>query len=758
MKSRIFVFVLAIALVLFGMLSLLGCKEGVREGEVRYTDFVNVFIGTGGHGHTFPGATLPHGMVQLSPDTRLLEWDACAGYHYDDEFIHGFSHTHLNGTGRGDYGDILFMPMVGEKPLVSGVDREERGYRSRFSHETEQGRPGYYRVLLEDDQIGVELTTTLRAGMHRYRFESGGDNRLMIDMEPTIHGHPHPITEIEVLNDSTVAGVKYTEGWASRHYVYFYAVFSQPFDYALYADELPLAGEKKVTDESSKAVLKFLPVEGVQEVLVKVGISSVDRLGARRNVEKEIPLWDFDAVACRADSIWNEELRVIDIETEDTTSMTIFYTSLYHTAIQPSLASDVDGRYRTMGHEIKQDTGYTNYTVFSLWDTYRAAHPLYTVIKPELNQAFIRSLLRKYDEMGLLPKWELASNETGTMIGYHAVSVIVDALMKGQRDFDVQKAFEACVRSSVYDTTGVHAAMERWILHEKVMPISIEYKNELGWVPSDKVSNAAVSQGLEYAYNDWLIAVFAEFLGEKAVQELYDKRSNAFRNYFDASTNMMRGRNLDGSWVEPFNPLLVERPSNYIEGNAWQWAWFVPHDVDALMELWGGKDAFSKGLDSLFQMSSTVMGDPHVILDVTGMIGQYAHGNEPGHHIPYMYNFTGAYEKTQVLVDSILRHLYWNDPNGLCGNEDVGQMSAWYVFGSMGFYPFCPGDPAYSIGKPLFDRVTIRLAEGKSFVIEAMDAPSTVEFFDRVELNGRCLSDRRLLHSDVMEGGRLRFF
>lgn len=325
---------------------------------------------------------------------------------------------------------------------------------------------------------------------------------------------------------------------------------------------------KKVTDESSKAVLKFLPVEGAQEVLVKVGISSVDRLGARRNVEKEIPLWDFDAVACRADSIWNEELRVIDIETEDTTSKTIFYTSLYHTAIQPSLASDVDGRYRTMGHEIKQDTGYTNYTVFSLWDTYRAAHPLYTVIKPELNQAFIRSLLRKYDEMGLLPKWELASNETGTMIGYHAVSVIVDALMKGQRDFDVQKAFEASVRSSVYDTTGVHAAMERWILHEKVMPISIEYKNELGWVPSDKVSNAAVSQGLEYAYNDWLIAVFAEFLGEKAVQELYDKRSNAFRNYFDASTNMMRGRNLDGSWVEPFDPLLVERPSNYIEGNA----------------------------------------------------------------------------------------------------------------------------------------------------------------------------------------------
>lgn len=742
-------------LLLVSGIGLFSCAE--QDLPKEYTDSVNVFIGTGGHGHTFPGATLPHGMVQLSPDTRLFGWDACSGYYYDDTSIMGFTHTHLSGTGIGDYGDILFMPVVGEKPLIAGTaENPDEGYRFRFSHEQESARPGYYQVLLQDDSINVELTATLRAGLHRYTYPKASDARLIVDMEPTIHGHQHPVTQIRVVNDSTIAGMKYTVGWAKRHYVYFYAVFSSPFDYKLYSGTEYQPDSTSVTVNTAKAVMSFrnLPADG--RVLAKVGISSVDEEGARLNVEAEIPNWDFEGVMKQANTTWNEALGKIDIETSDNDSRTVFYTSLYHAFIQPSLASDVDGRYRTMGHEIKQDASYTNYTVFSLWDTFRAAHPLYTIVTPEQNQAFIRSLLRKYDEGGILPKWELASNETGTMIGYHAVSVIADAMMKKQCDFDVKKALEACIRSSVYDTTGVTPMMDRQILNGKLMPVSIKYKNELGYIPCDKVGGS-VSQGLEFAYNDWLIAQMMKEHNRKDLYDKYMELSRNYRNYFDPETKLMRGRLSDGSWITPFDPASVQRPSNYVEGNAWQWAWFVPQDVEGLMELVGGQKSFEAHLDTLFTTSSELTGDPNAAADVTGMIGQYAHGNEPSHHIPYLYNYAGAPRKTQALVDHILRTLYHNDPNGLSGNEDVGQMSAWYALSAMGFYSFCPGRPVYEIGRPIFDKVTIHLSNGKDFVIQAKNNSVENKYIRSMKLNGEDLAEPRFSHFDLMKGGELIF-
>ena len=749
MKNKLCMLLLASGIGLFS------CAE--KDLPKEYTDSVNVFIGTGGHGHTFPGATLPHGMVQLSPDTRLFGWDACSGYYYDDTSIMGFTHTHLSGTGIGDYGDILFMPVVGEKPLIAGTaENPDEGYRSRFSHEQESAWPGYYQVLLQDDSINVELTATLRAGLHRYTYPKASDARLIVDMEPTIHGHQHPVTQIRVVNDSTIAGMKYTVGWAKRHYVYFYAVFSSPFDYKLYSGTEYQSDSTSVTVNTAKAVMSFRNLPADRRVLAKVGISSVDEEGARLNVEAEIPNWDFEGVMKQANTAWNEALGKIDIETSDNDSRTVFYTSLYHAFIQPSLASDVDGRYRTMGHEIKQDVSYTNYTVFSLWDTFRAAHPLYTIVTPEQNQAFIRSLLRKYDEGGILPKWELASNETGTMIGYHAVSVIADAMMKKQCDFDVKKALEACIRSSVYDTTGVTPMMDRQILNGKLMPVSIKYKNELGYIPCDKVGGS-VSQGLEFAYNDWLIAQMMKEHNRKDLYDKYMELSRNYRNYFDPETKLMRGRLSNGSWITPFDPASVQRPSNYVEGNAWQWAWFVPQDVEGLMELVGGQKSFEAHLDTLFTTSSELTGDPNAAADVTGMIGQYAHGNEPSHHIPYLYNYAGAPRKTQALVDHILRTLYHNDPNGLSGNEDVGQMSAWYALSAMGFYSFCPGRPVYEIGRPIFDKVTIHLSNGKDFVIQAKNNSVENKYIRSMKLNGEDLAEPRFSHFDLMKGGELIF-
>ena len=738
MKNQKFLAILSLAVIL----------SACSEKEQDFTKYVNPFIGAGGHGHTYPGAVVPHGMVQLSPDTRTNGWDACSGYHYVDSVLIGFGHTHLSGTGIGDLGDILFLPYTGELKLVTQykhdydkpAEVDDSRFGSSFSHNDESAFPGYYAAYLKDYDVKAELTATLRAGFHRYTFPPSEDSKLFIDLTRTIHSRRLVDSEIEVLSDMEIQGYKHVQGWAPDRYVFFYARFSEPFSCVL--------------EGNAKAFLKFKPTNKGKQILAKVGISFVDSDGAKNNVDTEIPLWNFDQVRKDANKLWNNELSKIKIKTRDETARSIFYTALYHTALEPTIASDVDGRYRTMDKQIAQDKDYTNYSVFSLWDTFRALHPLYTIVSPDKNQAMIRSLIRKSDEGGLLPMWELASNYTGCMIAYHAVSVIVDAYMKEQQDFDVEKAYLACKKSSSHDTVNVSPSVDKYILKDKLMPMSKYYKNTLGYIPADK-ENHSVAKGLEYAYNDWLIAQFAKILNKDEDYCYYMGLSKNYKNYYDKSTGFMRGKLSDGSWRTPFSPRKSEHNSDdYCEGNAWQWTWFVPQDVDGLAALMGGREAFISKLDSLFSASSELEGD-NVSVDISGMIGQYAHGNEPSHQTIHLYNVMGHPYKTQKLVDEVLRTLYFNDPNGLSGNEDCGQMSAWYILNSMGFYSYCPGIPYYSIGRPLFDEVSIQLENGKKFVIRAINNSETNKYVKSARLNGKELDVLFFSHKDLMEGGLL---
>lgn len=716
-------------------LFLLSCSAQEKD----YTKFVNPFIGTGGHGHTYPGATLPHGMVQLSPDTRTNGWDACSGYHYDDSTLIGFSHTHLSGTGIGDLGDVLFLPFTNELVEIAPNGEDTKStYGSVFLHKNEYASPGYYRVFLDSYNIDVELTTSLRTGFHRYTFPENEKAGIFIDLTRTIHDRQLLNSEINVISDTEIQGMKHVKGWAPDRYLYFCATFSEPFS--------------ATVDDNKKATLSFNDL--TSQVLVKVSLSLVDYNGARQNLFAEIKDWDFDAVRDDAKKIWNTELSKIDIDTKDEPGKRIFYTALYHTALQPITISDADGRYRTLDNKISEDKNYTNYSIFSLWDTFRALHPLNTIISPNENQAMIRSLIKKYDEGGILPMWELHSNETGCMIGYHSVSVIVDSYMKGQQDFDVQKAYLACKKSSAYDTTNISPAIERIILNSSLMPYGKYYKNTIGYIPAE-TEKQSVARGLEYAYNDWLIAQFANELGKSDDFGYYSKLSKNYQNYYDASTGFMRGKFLDGTWRTPFDPRYSDHNNDdYCEGNAWQWLWFVIHDVNGLADLMGGKEKFIIKLDSLFTVSSDMHGD-NVSADITGLVGQYAHGNEPSHQTIHLYNQVNQPEKTQELVDHVLRTLYFDDPNGLSGNEDCGEMSAWYILNSMGFYSNCPGDPHYSIGRPLFDQVTIKLENGKNFKIEIENNSPANKYIESVKLNGKILDEMFFSHEDLMKGGSM---
>lgn len=715
-------------------------------------DYVNPFIGTGGHGHTFPGATTPHGMVQLSPDTRTLGWDACAGYHYSDRSILGFSHTHLSGTGIGDLGDILFMPLVGPIHTAAGPeDAPEAGYRCRFDHESEQAEPGYYKVLLADYDITAELTATPRAGFHRYRYPPGKTARLVVDMAHTIHDHRNPITELRVINNNEIQGLKRTRGWAQNHHVYFHAKFSRPFRCTLHENGQPRPGMWSVANGNTQAVLEFAGNNN-QPLLIKVGISAVDYEGARRNVDEEIADWDFDNVRQSARAAWESHLSKIEVEGGTDDERTIFYTALYHAAVSPNLFSDVDGRYRGLDQQIYLARGGPMYTVFSLWDTFRALHPLLTVIDAELNEAFVRTLLTHYEQGGLLPKWELAGNYTGTMIGYHAVPVIVDAYRKGSRAFDSEQAFQAVLESSNYRQDDFLYPSED--VREKLNPRAKKYNDELGFIPCD-LENESVSKALEYAYNDWCISEFAAELGEADVATAYAKRAQHYRQYYDAETGFMRGRKEDRTWKTPFNPKYSEhRRDEYTEGNAWQWTWFVPHDMAGLVSLMGGPAAFQAKLDQLFTEDSTIEGT-NSSSDISGLIGQYAHGNEPSHHITHIYNFVGQPWKTQELTRRILAELYFNDPNGLSGNEDCGQMSAWYLLNAMGFYSFCPGMPEYSLTSPAFRQITIRVGEDREFVIRALNYGPDKTYIQSARLNGTALTRPFVSHQAVMQGGLL---
>ncbi|MCK4919950.1 MAG: GH92 family glycosyl hydrolase [Bacteroidales bacterium] len=738
------------------ILFLISCGETKKKSiaENDNTIFVNTFIGTGGHGHTFPGATMPHGMVQLSPDTRTLGWDACAGYHYSDNSILGFSHTHLSGTGIGDYGDILFMPYTGDVSALPGSpENPDEGYRSRFNHSSEVSSPGYYSVALLDYNIKAELTASKRAGFHRYTFPESNKSGIIIDLAHTIHGHRNPVNEIRVISDTEIEGYKRTRGWAQNHHVYFYAKFNKSFQYELYENGKPANQKNSLNTTNTQIGLSFETGKD-EEVLAKVGISSVDYKGARNNLNEEIKDWDFEEIKQLAHEEWRETLSKINIEGGSFDEKVIFYTGLYHSNLAPYLFTDIDGRYRGMDQKIHHSDGENIYTVFSIWDTYRAFHPLLNIIQPSFNNDLIKSLLTKYDQGGILPKWELAANYTGTMIGYHAISVIADAYLKGIRDFDIEKAYRAMIESSHYDTTGIFFPSER--VKEKLMPMARHYNDELGFIPNN-LENESVSKALEYAYNDWCIAQMAKELGKEEDYKTYIKRSTRYREYYDKSTGFMRGKNDDGSWRTPFNPRFSEhRNDAYTEGNAFQWTWYVPHDVSGLMDIMGGEESFLNNLDTLFNTSSDIEGD-NASSDISGLIGQYAHGNEPSHHIIFMYNEAGEAWKTQKYADSIMNSLYFNDPNGLSGNEDCGQMSAWYVMNAMGIYSICPGDTKYSIGRPLFDKLTVQLENGNEFVVKTINNSRSNLYIQKASLNGENLDKASISHSDIMIGGILEF-
>ena len=731
------------------LLGMAACTQTSTSQD--YTDFVNPFIGTGGHGHTYPGAVVPNGMIQPSPDTRIYQWDACSGYYYNDSTINGFSHTHLSGTGCGDYGDVLLMPTVGKQDYQAmGSKSQQMAYASAFSHQNEMAQPGYYSVVLDRYNVKAELTATKRAAIHRYTFPQSDESGFILDLDYSLQRQKNEEMELEVISDTEICGRKKTVYWAFDQYINFYAKFSKPFTYTMVTDSMVL-DEGGPLLPTAKVLLHFNTKAG-EEVYVKVGISAVDIDGARKNVEAEIPEWDFNGVRKAARASWNDYLAKIDIDTDDKDQKTMFYTALYHTGVQPNLFTDVDGRY--LGMDLKAHQCSVNepmYTIFSLWDTFRAYHPLMTIIDPDLNEAFIRSLIQKQREGGVFPMWELAGNYTGTMIGYHAVPVIVDAYMKGYHNFNVNEAYKACLRVAEYDTTGIKCPP---LVLPHLMPQAKYWKNKIGYVPCDK-DNEAVAKALEYAYNDWCISAFAESLGDAANHEKYAKFAEGYKTYFDPSTRFMRGLDSKGNWRTPFNPRSsTHRNDDYCEGTAWQWTWFVPHQIDGLVELMGGREGFISKLDSLFTVSAVLEGE-NTSADISGLIGQYAHGNEPSHHIIHMYNYVDKPYRTQELVDSVLQTLYFNDPDGLSGNEDCGQMSAWYILNAMGFYQVCPGKPVYSIGRPLFNKATVNLKDGKKFTVIAKNNSRENKYIQSMVLNGKPLDKPFFTHQDIVDGGTL---
>lgn len=728
------------------------CRKN-NAADTDYTAFVNTFVGTGGHGHTFPGPVVPHGMIQPGPDTRIDGWDACSGYYDADTLINGFAHTRLSGTGCADFGDVLLMPTVGAQVCnPQDFSAQNLPYASAFSHRSETARPGYYSVFLKRYGVKAELTATERAALHRYTFPASDSAGFILDLDYSIQHQTNLDLRVEVPENTVIRGFKKTRYWAFDQQVGFYARFSKPFTYSILRDTL--TDRNGTPQPRCKVLLRFHTKPG-EQVMVKVGISAVDWQGAQRNLEKEIPGWDFEAVSRQAQRKWNDYLSKIQIETPDTVSRNIFYTALYHTAISPVLHSDVDGRYLGMDLQIhRTDTLRPVYTIFSLWDTFRALHPLLSIIDPQHNNDYIRSLLLKSREGGIFPMWDVAGNYTGTMIGYHAASLIADACTKGYADFDLREAYRACLRAAEYDTAGIKCPA---LVLPHLMPKAKLYKNTLGYIPCD-LENEAVAKALEYAYDDWCISVLADSLGDTRNARKYQEQARAYSRYFDPATGFMRGLDSKGHWRTPFNPKASNhRNDDYCEGNAWQWTWFVPHDVEGLARLMGGEDACAARLDSLFTTGSELEGS-EVSADISGLIGQYAHGNEPSHHIIHLYNYLNRPWKTQQLIDRVLREQYRLAPDGLSGNEDCGQMSAWYVLNAIGIYQVCPGKPIFSIGRPLFPCVTIPLPGGKAFRVITHHNSTRNCYIRSATLNGKPLHTPFITYADIMAGGTLECY
>lgn len=736
-------------LALFIFLFLFSCQKAGNNQQAPknedLTGFVDPFIGTSGHGHTFPGAALPFGMVQLSPDTGVEGWDWCSGYHASDSSIIGFSHTHLSGTGRSDAMDIMLMPITGALQTSPGTKQDpDAGYRSRFSHSKEQASPGFYKVFLEDYGIGVELSATRRCGFHKYAIPKGKEAHVVIDL---FHSFSTDLTQsasIQVVNDSVITGSRRSRGWGEpgerdfvEHQVFFAAKFSTPFTSSgIIVDDRNLQAEKQGTGKSVKGYATFAAGEE-RAVLVKVGISFVDAAGAIKNLDEEIPHWDFARVREDARRVWNQELAVVKADFADDADKRIFYTALYHSYLAPFLNSDSDGRYTGFDRKIHNADGGEMYTGFSLWDTFRATHPLYTILQAERVPAFIRSMLTQYEQTSILPVWPLFGSETNCMIGYHSVPVIADAWMKGITGFDTLKAYEAMKAAALQDNGG------------------LKHLRQFNFVPSE-LEKHSVSKTLEYSFDDWCIAQIAKKLGKTDDEQYFNRRSEAYLNVFDSSVGFMRGKKADGSFNEKFDPSFASYGyTDFIEGNSWQYSFFVPHAVNKLVEVSGGAQKFEQKLDGLF--TATAKEGEQKPIDISGLIGEYAHGNEPSHHVAYLYSCINRPEKTQRMVRQIMSTLYTDKRDGLCGNEDMGQMSSWYVFSALGFYPVNPADQRYILGSPVVSNAVISLPGGKAFRIVAKNNGRSNIYVRSVTLNNKPLTGWFISHDDIMNGGELVF-
>jgi len=718
---------------------------------------VDVFIGTGGDGHTFPGATRPFGMIQLSPDTQVRpfrqSYPSAAGYRYEDDSILGFSHTHFSGAGHSDLGDVLLMPYSAETKWEQGYpERPFSGYRSRFSHKDEKASPGYYAVKLLDNDVDVELTASERVGLHRYRYQKGAEAKVMLDLRNSIYDYAgkNLWSRIRVRGDSMITGMRETRGWAPGRQLYFAIQFSHPLvsrdirnferdvEYKGFAGPGKGSGDKAVTEGKALAAsLDFgVPADGQLEV--KVAISAVSEDGAVANLT-EMKGWDFEAERAKATAAWNEALGTVSIEAAPEMRKMV-YTALYHSMLAPSLFMDSDGQYRGPDNAVHQAKGFRFHSTFSLWDTYRAVHPLMTILQPERDVDFVRSLIesQKVSPYGILPVWQFAGQETWCMIGYHAVPVIADAYMKGLKGFDAEEALKAMTSSAEYGPYG-----------------GLQHYMKLGYVPIDLEPEAA-SKTVEYAFDDWTIARMAEKMGKKDIAEKYYQRAQNYRNSFDVKTGFLRAKNSNGQFREPFDPVLSNFGSDYTEGSAWQYSWYMPHDNAGLIKMLGGDMGLQNKIDMMFDAKVDEKVYAHME-DISGLIGHYAHGNEPSHHVAYLYNYAGAPWKTQKRLTQVVASQYNTTPQGLSGNDDLGQMSAWLAFTAFGFYPVAPGSNEYVIGRPFLDKAVMNLPNGKRFTIRAVGLSAENTYVAGVTLNGKPLAQTFLRHDQITAGGELVF-
>lgn len=701
-------------------------QEKVEEDLIGYT---NPMIGTDFTGNTYPGAQVPFGMVQLSPDNGLPGWDRISGYYYPDSTIAGFSHTHLSGTGAGDLYDISFMPVT--NPYKTGA--EPLGIYSSFSHNDESASAGYYRVLLKDYNINVELTATERCGIQRYTFPEA-ESSIFLNLKKAMNWDFTADSHIEVVDSCTIRGYRHSWGWSPKQYIYFQTRFSRPFD-AFQLDTTAITTKDKGRIGTA-AVARFdFKTKQNEEILVTTALSGTSMEAAARNLEAEAPKDDFDFYMKQAQENWTKELVKIEVTSDDADKKTIFYTAMYHAMLAPTIYSDVDGSYFGPDGQVHQAEGWTNYSTFSLWDTYRASHPLFTYLQPERVSDMIQCFLHFYEQNGALPLWNLYGWETDMMIGYHAVPVIVDAYLKGIGDFDPVKALEACVTTANRDDYR-----------------SIGFYKEKGYVASDH-ENWSMSKTMEYAYDDYCIARMAEAMGEKEIADEFYRRSQNYRNVFNPETSFMQPRDSKGNFIPNYDPeAYIE---DICESNGWQYYWSVAHDIDGLIELTGGEARFAERLDSMFTYETTDKSKLPIFS--TGMIGQYAHGNEPGHHVIYLYNRVKQPWKTQQYAAQVMHTLYKNMPDGICGNEDCGQMSSWYVFSAMGFYPVDPISGQYEIGSPIFPEVKMYLANGKTFVVRAENVSDENIYIQSVTVNGQPYNKSYITHEMIMQGDTIHF-